>query len=289
MRSFFLSLIAALLTACGGGGSDAGAPSAPSKPSQTPPPLKVFILVGQSNMLGADALVDPTTGVKDLAELGLQTAVDQSTAFTFSTRAIQAPWGDVRGHAGYWLSEPQIGNQTVKVMGPEVGFSRELGGNIAIVKYADNYLATEGGRSAWVKPGSRWTEWQNFVDQRLAAIGQPYEVAGFVWFQGIDDGFLGRGQEAYAADLRKVLADLRSKFGDKPAVIVQELNSVLVGPTGMAPIRAAQNDVAKELRNAIVDVDGLPLATAHHLSGTAQLEVGRRVGVAMKRLQGVTQ
>lgn len=280
MRKLITLTILALLTACGGGGSDAPA----AQPVAVTPKLKVYILAGQSNMFGADAIAAPN-GVQDLAESGQQTDVDRTVRFTFSTRALQAPWGDVRGHAGYWLGEATIGGQTVKVHGPEVGFNRGMGGHIAVVKYADNFTELEAGRSPWVRPGSCWTAWQAFVDKQLAALGEPYEVAGFVWFQGIDDGFLRRERAPYEADLRQLVGDLRGKFGDKPLVIVHELNSVLVGPAAMQPIRDAQSAVATLPRTAIVSADDLPLATPHHLNAQAQLVLGQRIATAMKGLQ----
>ena len=166
----------------------------------------------------------------------------------------------------------------MKVHGPQVGFNRTLGGKVAIVKYANNYQALENGRSAWVKPGSRWTSWQDFVDQQLSLLGRPSEVAGVVWFQGIDDGLLNRSKDDYQAVLAQVLTDVRAKFGNVPVVLGRNVNSPVAGTAVMAPIGAAQVEVGAMPGNAWIDVDDLEVVAAHHLSSAAQLVAGKRFG-----------
>lgn len=284
MKHLIASILASLtLAACGGGGGgadeDAPVPSAPVVPEGA---IRVYLFAGQSNMLGSDALIDPTTGTADLVDMGQQIEADRSTLFTMSTRFLRYDWGDVRGHVGYRWGELTINGEAVKVHGPEVGFAREMGGNIAIIKYADNYTATENGRSPWVKPGSRWNAWHAFVEQQLASLGRPYVVAGFVWFQGIDDGLLHRGQDRYQADLEQIAADLRAKYGNVPFVLARSVDSQIAGSYYMAPIRAAQEAVGAQPGNALITVDDLPLVATHHLTAAGQLEVGRRFAKAMK-------
>lgn len=269
----FVAFAALALAACGGGGSADPTPVAPA-------PIRVFIFAGQSNMLGADAIIDPS-GTKELIAAGLQTDADRSSLFTLGGAESYA-WGDIRGHDGPSLSRPDIGGVRFKVHGPEVGFSRALGGNIAIVKYADNYQALEAGRSAWVKPGTRWTAWQAFVDKQLAALGRPYVVVGFVWHQGIDDGILHRSQVDYQADLEQVTADLREKFGNKPFILARS-----IGADGqiMDPIRTGQVAVGTQAGNAWITVDDLgPYINGHHLSATAQITAGQRFAAAWSLL-----
>jgi len=251
-------------------------------PVQPEEPVQVYLFAGQSNMLGADATIDPS-GVKDLADVGRQTKADRSSMLAVGG-AESYPWGDIRGHDGVYRSAREIGGRRVKAHGPEVGFNRVLGGRIAIIKYADNFKATENGRSPWVKPGSRWTAWQAFVDARLAALGRPYVVVGFVWHQGIDDGLLHRDRRSYQADLEQIAADLRAKFGNKPFVLARSVNSPLAGSAAMAPIRAAQEDVGSEPGNAWITVDDLPLVNTHHLTAAGQLEAGRRFAKAIQAM-----
>lgn len=263
--------LCASLAACGGGGGT----STPTSGPLGVEPVRVFIFAGQSNMLGADATISADK-VHDLAEVALQTDVDRSSLLTVGG-AESYPWGDIRGHNTVSLSEEFIAGLRVKGHGPEVGFNRALGGNVAIIKFAANYHALEGGRSAWVAPGSLWVQWQAFVDQQLAAIGKPYVIAGFVWSQGIDDGILRRDHDAYKADLRKIAADLRAKFGVRPFILAREVDSQVAGSAAMAPIRQAQVEVGNEPGNSWVTVDDLgPYVNTHHLSAAAQLVAGQR-------------
>jgi len=262
------------IAACGGGEES----ETPEQTASTTPPVPVFVFAGQSNMNGSDAVISTMTGVQDLVDMGLQSDVDRSALFTMATPNASYAWGDIRGHDGYYNRSAFIDGKPVKVHGPEVGFNRTLGGNIAIVKYAANYPALEKGRSAWVKPGSRWTAWQDFVDQQLSSLGRPYQIVGVVWLQGIDDGMLNRSQEAYQADLIQQLADLRAKFGNVPVVLGRSVNSPIAGAAAMAPIRAAQVEVGNMPGNAWIDVDDLQIVADHHLSSAAQLTAGQRFG-----------
>ena len=273
---FNVLLLAAcvVLSACGGG--DESADTDPAEVSA--PPIRVFIFAGQSNMNGSDAVISVDTGVLDLVDMGLQTDLDRSSLFTMSNPFVSYAWGDIRGHDGFLNKQALIGGKPVKVHGPEVGFNRAIGGNVAIIKYTNNYAVLENGRSPWVKPGSRWTSWQSFVDRQLSSLGRPYEVVGVVWFQGIDDGVLSRSRDDYQADLVQVLADVRSRFGDVPVVLGRSVNSPIAGGTAMAPIRAAQVEVGAMPGNAWIDVDDLEVVADHHLSSAAQLEAGKRFG-----------
>lgn len=276
MKSTLLLLLL-LLAGCGGGGSDE--------------PVHVFIFAGQSNMAGSDATITADM-VHDLADAGMQTDVDRTALFTFQGGASSYPWGDIRGHEGVSLGRNYLTPDTthhVKVHGPEVGFNRAMGGNIAIIKYADNYTSLEGGRSAWVAPGTRWTAWQAFVDKQLAALGRPYVIEGFVWFQGIDDGLLARDHDSYKADLEKIAADLRAKYGNHPLILGQSVNSPIAGSAAMAPIRWAQVEVGGESGNALITVDDLgPYVNSHHLCESSQVIAGQRFAAAYATISGVT-
>lgn len=275
-RRHFLSLVAcAALTACGGGGD--------SQASEQP--LQVFIFAGQSNMLGSDALIAPTNGVQDLVDIQQQTDTDRASRLAFRSRLLSYDWGDIRGHNGYHIGMSSIDGKPVKVHGPEVGFDRRMGGNIYVIKYADNFTELENGRSPWVKGGSRWVAWQAFVDAQLASIGKPYVIAGFVWDQGIDDAMLIRDKAAYKADLQLVAHDLRAKFGNKPFILARVVDSPIAGEVAMAPIRDAQVEVGQEPGNAWINVDDLgPYVASHHMTSAAHLVSGKRFAEAYLNL-----
>jgi hypothetical protein len=260
----------------------------------------VLILGGQSNMAGADALIEPKAGLRDLVDLGTQTAADRDTLFTFGARfdpthAHSYAWGHIRGHGGVAngkLTSPE--GAIYKVIGPEAGLARALAKHgwrdVAIIKAAANFQQLENDRSPWVRPNSHWTHWTAFIHARLAELRQrdsEVHVRGFIWHQGIDDGLLGRSQPAYEADLRQLIADLRTEFGTPttPFILARSVDSPVAGKPKMAPIRQAQVAVAETTeRAAWVDTDDLgPYQRQHHLSAKAQLIVGQRMGEALAR------
>jgi hypothetical protein len=268
----FLSLAALPLLACGG--------------LETPMHYDLFILGGQSNMFGADAVIDGTDKTLDLDEAGLQTTADTSALFRLGGPTYTYAWGEIIGHQGTSFGVDNVATVPIQVHGPEVGLNRTLYAAattpLAITKYANNFAALESGRSPWVSPGSLWTAWQAEVDDALAdlvSLGHTYTVVGFCWAQGIDDGLLARSQVDYEADLRDIIADLRTKFGASiPFILSRSVNSSIVGSTDMAPIRAGQVAVAADANNAWVDLDDLtPYVNTHHLSAASQIIHGNRM------------
>lgn len=268
-----LAIVAlALFTAC-----------APSEP------VRVFIFAGQSNIFGADSIIDGSTKTRGLVDMGLQTDVDASSILAVAGSGdVTYGWADIRGHdgcfEGEWVTAQGV---PYKGHGPEVGFNRALGGNLAILKFTGNY-ALEGGRSAWAR-GSAWTTMQAFIDAKLADLGRPYVVEGFLWDQGIDDGIQQRTQAAYAADLRQVITDFRAKFGHAPFVLARSVDSQIAGSPNMAPIRAGQLEVAADPGNAWVNMDDLtPYTRVHHLTAASQLIFGARFAAAWQALDAAS-
>ena len=255
--------------------------------------LRVFLFAGQSNMAGADALIGGT-GEKDLAAAGQQTEADRRTLFTYCSGFSDIddcyPWGDVRGHLG-----TSYGKKGFYIHGPEVGFERALWSagirNIAIIKVANNFSKYEDGRSPWVKPHSFYTAWQELVTRRLGELrakGHRPVVAGFVWFQGIDDGVHRRDQRNYESDLRQIIADLRGDYGSTrtPFVLARSIDSVIAGHENMLPIRSGQVAVAQaDPMVDWVDTDDLgPYVRKHHMTAESQMKVGERLGRAYLNL-----
>ena len=252
-------------------------------------------------MAGADALIEPKAGLRDLVEVGTQTAADRETLFTFGARFDPThlhsyAWGEIRGHGGVAngkLTSPE--GALYRVIGPEAGLARTLAAKgwrgVAIIKAAANFQQLENGRSPWVRPNAHWTQWTAFVHARLAELRQvdgEVRVGGFVWHQGIDDGLLGRSQAAYEADLRQLIADLRTEFGTPttPFILARSVDSPVAGKAKMAPIRRAQVMVAESAAHAAwIDTDDLgPYQRQHHLSAKAQLIAGQRLGEALARI-----
>lgn len=262
--------------------------------------VRVFLFAGQSNMAGADAPFDPARPTCNLEDLGVQRHADRAALLTFAfgldpNHACSVPWGPIRGHGGSVGGKTHdAAGQLHHVIGPETGFCRRFlelrCGKIAIIKGSANFQTLIEGRSPWVPPGPLWTQWENFVQLSLQRLRESRSedcvIAGFVWFQGIDDGLLRRDFGAYRDDLAGIVEASRrtSGAGDQPFVIVQSLDSEVAGRNNMRPIRDAQAAVAKSLPGCIlVSSADLPYTRGHHLTAASQLRIGRRIAEAMHR------
>jgi hypothetical protein len=244
----------------------------------------VWIFAGQSNMFGADAVIDGTDKTLDLVEKGIQTAADAAAKFALGSPFTYGP-GDIRGHQGTSFGVNNVGGVPIMVHGPEVGFNRTLYAqgyaSTFIIKYGANFTALESGKSPWVPGGSIWTAWQSFVDAQLAAItaaGNTYRIMGFCWCQGIDDALRSRTQADYMVDLRTIISAMRTKFGGMPWVMARSIDSQIAGSAAMAPIRQGQVAVAADSGNGWTDLDDLtPYVNTHHMSSASQLTNGQRM------------
>lgn len=244
----------------------------------------VFLFAGQSNMFGADAVIDGTDKTLDLVEKGIQTAADAAAKFALGSPFTYGP-GDIRGHQGTSFGVNNVAGVPIMVHGPEVGFNRSLYAvgyaSTFIIKYGANFSALESGKSPWVPGGSLWTAWQAYVDAQLAAItaaGNTYRILGFCWCQGIDDALRARTQADYMVDLRTIISAMRTKFGGLPWVMARSIDSQIAGSAAMAPIRQGQVAVAADSGNGWTDLDDLtPYVNTHHMSAANQLINGQRM------------
>jgi hypothetical protein len=252
-------------------------------------PIDVFILAGQSNMAGADAIVPVPPGF-------VSTEADRQTLFTGapvvegSRSPRYVPWGEIKGH---------VGRPDELIHGPEVGFARRLHEAgvrpVAIVKMWANFKR-DATAWPWREGGELFNPWMAFVDERLAELrerGFEPRVRGFVWHQGIDDAIHGTLAAEYERNLTALVTTVRRRHGaDAAFVVARSCNSPIgrrqggEGPDGaMAEVRRAQVAVAEKVpRAAWVSVDDLPNVQQHHFSAESQLVIGRRLGEAYLKL-----
>ncbi|HVU90568.1 MAG TPA: sialate O-acetylesterase [Pirellulales bacterium] len=262
----------------------------------------VFLFAGQSNMAAADSIV-AGTGKEDLAGAGLQTDADRNALFTYGCvfdpdSPLSYAWGDIRGHRGASFSKV---DPPFFVHGPEVGFARTLYANglrdIAIIKVANNIpVPPKGPQWPWTNKDATtaspdyYGRWAKFVNRRLAELtakGKKWQIAGFVWDEGIDDALSGATEEQYAANLRQLIAQLRADFGTPttPFVLARS-KSTMPSPAAMNAVRAAQVQVASgDPHAAWISSDDLPNVNTHHFPTESQLLIGERLGSAYLKLK----
>ncbi len=311
--------------------------------------LKVFILAGQSNMVGhgkaeegRNPKFDPKAPKgKDNAQeipggLGsLRTMVNESPA-KFGAKGVTplvddtGQWlvrKDVKIYAfcngktskgGLGLGYAEPGAKTW--FGPEFGFGHAVGNALAedvlIIK------VSTGGTSLaidWRPPGAvakrggdvggRYTHMVTTVKDVLANLGtefpefagRSYQVAGFGWHQGWQDGCDAKMAAEYEANMADFIKDVRKEFSPSLAFVIA--NSGFFGDkqSGIrADVRLAQDAMADagkypQFKGNVAVVDTRPMWRDETVSpsnfgfhwnhnGYTHYEMGAGMGEAMLKL-----
>ena len=206
-----------------------GAHAAPQAPSTGSvqvgkSPVKVFILAGQSNMDGQGAI----SGGKGSLEFVVK---DPATAARYKHLVDKDGKWIVRDDV--WCSYGDKGNLTVGGyatggIGPELGIGLELG------NYLDNQVllvkVAVGGTSLagpWRPPSSGGTtgwlysnvvfgvkeQLQNLKVDFPGYDGKGYEIAGFCWHQGWNDGCNSGTAAEYEKNMVNFIKDVRKDLG----------------------------------------------------------------------------
>ncbi len=246
-------------------------------------PIRVFLFLGQSNIAGADAVIE--NGRAGF----VQQEADQGSLFTYGpgpgdvTSTEYVPWESIRGHF-----VPSRAHPKGYVIGPEVGFCRQLflaGHPLAVIKCCGNIAAAENDW-LWEEGRSFYANSIRFAEERLAelgALGWDAKVAGVVWDQGIDDGFNELRCKAHPENLRNFISSIRRHFNDSslPFVLSRSVFSPLANPDWMRAIRKSQVEVAQTTSFVNwIDIDDLERFMPHHMTAASQLEAGRRFAIA---------
>ncbi|MDC0230467.1 T9SS type A sorting domain-containing protein [Aureispira] len=210
-----------------------------TRQEKTPPKIRVFILAGQSNMQGQGVIVDPENDPGDLIDVlqndttGDWTAIGQPNNWMVFNDAYLYYDGD----QGIIKNNVTVGQgANTNAIGPELMFAQQLDeyydDPILIVKSAwgGKSLAVDfRPPSASGATGQYYTQMiqtaQN-VTQNLTThfpnIGiSNYEISGFVWFQGWNDGASSSFMNEYESNLNHLVNDVRVDLGipDLPIVI----------------------------------------------------------------------
>ncbi len=204
-------------------------------------PVQVFILAGQSNMVGHGIVkADPKrNGGKGSLEYIVK---DPKTVQRYKHLIDSDGKWVVRKDVWVWYQD-RVGPLTVGFgarkdrIGPEFGFghvvSERLDNQVLIIKtcWGGKSLMTDfRPPGAGGKVGPYYTLMIKQVKDVLANLknhfpdyqGQGYEIAGFGWHQGWNDGLNKKAVSEYESNLAHLIKDLRKEFGvkDLPVVIV---------------------------------------------------------------------
>lgn len=229
-----------------------------------PKPLKVFVLAGQSNMMGQYAYN---------ADLPAELQNDQPAVLLRHNGA----WTVLK--PGYGVSSTQFG--------PEVTFGHDMdaawgNADIALVKYAvgATTLAADWNPDT---PDAQYTGLLAAVNAAMGELAAGYdaELTGMIWMQGESDGLNAAYAAAYEDNLRHFIDSVREDFGvdDLPFVLAQI--SEAAAWTYGADVRQAQWDVGNSMFNTrVFSTADLPLLSNHY-DAAGQMALGSRFADAM--------
>ncbi|MCP4745942.1 MAG: sialate O-acetylesterase [Desulfobacteraceae bacterium] len=112
--------------------------------------------------------------------------------------------------------------------------------------------------------------------------GKQIQIAGFVWFQGWNDGGNDINIENYETNLTCLINDLRSdlNLADLPVVIAQTHRGQPGGLLQISQANVAQNPQMEPIEMAITD----DLSDYYHFDAAAHLVIGKRMAESMKLL-----
>ncbi len=243
--------------------------------------LKVFILAGQSNMEG-QAVVDLTgrnynEGKGTLAEIMARPPDKYENPHFWRYRHLQDKDGKWVVRPDVWVRYQREGRPLLAgalsvgytVYGDAHHFGPELQfGHVVGDAYRDQVLLLKtawGGKSLYrdFRPPSAGGETGRYYLKMVAEVrealanlkrdfpaydGAPVELAGFVWYQGWNDGVNPKtAVPEYEANLAHLIRDVRKEFGvPKLPVIIGELTGPWVdAPKEWTALRDAQAAVAK--------------------------------------------
>ena len=283
---------------------------------QADEPVKVFILAGQSNMVGAgqvEANPERNEGKGSLSYLA-----ENDPKYKHLKRG--SGWID-RDDVSIWFLErkgklePGYGSRS-STIGPELGFGHVMGealdAPVLLIKTA------WGGKSLAVdfrppssggQVGPYYTEMMTHVKQVLEDLKKEfpkyrdgYEIVGFGWHQGWNDGCdMGMCKE-YEENLKNFIRDVRKDLGveNLPFVIADsgfggdgESNNrrLMIRDAQAAPAKASEfKDNVATVKTApfFRPEDESPSKQGYHWNGNAETYylIGEAMGEAMKELTG---
>ena len=242
-------------------------------------PTQVFILAGQSNMVGSGV----TAEVPDrwrTAPANLRLFVD--------------------GEVCPWLSGDRFG--------PEVGFGVELATALPDTRIVLLKVARSGANLYydWNPDGvSRGDEdvyrgpvypallaSMDALSARLRRQGETTVTAGMLWMQGERDSVIEAMADAYDMNLRAFIRRVRLDLGPGLPFLMGQVSPRIIELPGLRyrhafreTVRRAQAAVAESVPGvALICTDDLPQSDNLHFTTAGLLELGRRYAAACLRM-----
>ncbi len=236
-------------------------------------PVDLFLLAGQSNMVGGAPIGDldpryapPREDVLYSYRLGTGAGTNESDGF-----------GALRHLHGTGVGASY---------GPELGFGHTLADAMPDRRFALAKFAVNGSSLA-----NRWGPDDNdlypdFIDfarrqiATLEADGHEVRVRGLVWVQGSGDAYADLAVN-YAANLAALVGAVRSDLGLGDLAVLLTQEHADSGRPAVDEIRAQKQAFVDADGNAwMVNIDDYPLRDPVHFAGETTIVAGNRLAQA---------
>jgi hypothetical protein len=226
--------------------------------------VPVFLLSGQSNMAGMQALVsDLTTDQKKTVD---------------SVMIHMDAEGDA-AKRGKWLTLGPGFGSTSSNLGPELYFGRILADSlkrkIAFIKDAVSGAPLGTAQAGYLSPssnngngGTLYNNMMTHIDAALKSFDTTKYIprwAGFLWLQGETDAMNMNQSQAYETNLSNLIKDIRAKTKVENLPVILPMIDVQTSWTNNGIVRAADVACKEKLKNVdTMDTKGLPTNGIHY-------------------------
>jgi hypothetical protein len=210
-----------------------------TRQEKSQPKVRVFVLAGQSNMAGFGTIDDPENDLGSLVDV-----IEKDTTGVWSIIGTKNNWTTLDNAYLHFARNGETIKSKVTVgqgafeelIGPELMFAHQLD-----AYYEDPILIIKtawGGKNLAVdfrppSAGGTTGEFYNTMIQTVKDVTEnletefpelgtsDYEITGFAWFQGWNDGASEAFLNAYETNLYHLVNDVRTDLGkpDLPVVI----------------------------------------------------------------------
>ncbi len=248
-----------------------------TSPQSSADTVQVYILAGQSNMEGQGVvdmdhpkyynggkgilnrvMANPKNAAryKHLKDAKGNWTVRDDVFVRFRNKQGVMAGGLTIGFTGYGSDksrhhigpELQIGHQLGDAVDSPVLLIKTAWGGKSL--YKDFCPPSAGGEVGeyYTKMNAEVKEALDNIDREFPALaGRPFEIAGFIWFQGWNDMFNKDALKQYEDNLVHLIKDVRKKYAEPnlPVVIGELGNGGPKAGKNMLAIRAAQKAAAK--------------------------------------------